>query len=452
MTGSLRARLLGALVIATGVIWLAAAVWIDVGARREVERVLDNRLQDAAHMVSTLAASGRLAADGGRGAPVIVPDATAYMHQLSCQIWSFDDQLVAQSGGAPETKLAADGSGFSDREINGERWRVYALEDSAKGFRVLVGDRLTLREGLVAELIKGLLWPAILILPLLALAIWGSVRGALRPLRLIAQDIARRDGDDMRALDASSSPEEIRPLAGALNSLFAKVEKARRHEREITAFAAHELRTPLAGIQAQAQIAVAAADSELRTKALRQILRGVDRTARLVTQLLALARLDAEDATLTPEAIEIGATLEEIAELCRAAGPEVEVRINRELRSARVVAPREPLTLILRNLTENALQHTPPGGAIDWRLSESPDGFELCDQGPGAPEAELPLLTRRFFRGASQAVPGSGLGLTIAELAAARCGATLSLSNRTDRAGLVAKVVFEGEAIRINQA
>lgn len=438
--------------IATGVLWLAAAVWIDLGARREVERVLDNRLQDAAHMVSTLAASGRLAADGGRGAPVILPDATPYMHQLSCQIWSFNDQLVAQSGGAPETKLAAGGSGFSEREINGERWRVYALEDSAKGFRVLVGDRLTLREGLVAELIKGLLWPAILILPLLALAIWGSVTGALRPLRLIAQDIAQRDGDNMRALDARAAPEEIRPLAAALNSLFAKVETARRHEREITAFAAHELRTPLAGIKAQAQIAVAAADPELRAKALRQILRGVDRTARLVTQLLALARLDSESAAPAPETIEIGAALEEIVELCRAAGPEVEVRIDRKLHGARLVAPGEPLTLLLRNLTENALQHTPPNGTVEWRLSENLCGVELHDQGPGAPEAELPLLTRRFFRGARQTAPGSGLGLTIAELAAARCRATLSLNNRTDRRGLTAKVLFERGVICVNEA
>jgi two-component system sensor histidine kinase QseC len=318
---SLRVRLFATLIAATGALWLIAAVWIYVGARQEVEHVLDTRLQEAARMVASLVASGDMPAKprSGDQAPVI-PGLGGYARQLSCQIWSFDDRLVARSSGAPDERLADRGTGFSERVVNGEPWRVYAVEDEAKGIRVLVGDRLGLREQLVADLIKGLLWPAALILPLLGLLIWASVGRGLKPLDRIARELGGRDADDMSPVDAGAAPSEIKPLTTALNSLFVKVEAARRHEREVTAFAAHELRTPLAGLKTQAQIAAAAREPAVRDRALRQILSAVDRTSRLVTQLLALARLDAETARAAPEPVSVGATIAEALELSRAAG------------------------------------------------------------------------------------------------------------------------------------
>ena len=135
---------------------------------------------------------------------------------------------------------------------------------------MLVGDGLGLREKLVADLIKGLLWPAALILPLLGLIIWASVGRGLKPLNRIAHELARRDAEDMSPVDAGAAPSEIRPLTVALNGLFDKVERARRHERDVTAFAAHELRTPLAGLKTQAQITVAAKEPAIRDRALKR--------------------------------------------------------------------------------------------------------------------------------------------------------------------------------------
>jgi two-component system sensor histidine kinase QseC len=444
VTGSLRTRLFAVLVVATGALWLTAGLWIDLGARREVEHVLDNRLQDAAHMVSSLTSSGRLPADLlDRTSKAPPPDAGPYLHQLSCQIWSFDDRLVARSEGAPEAKLTVSGTGFSQQEINGETWRVYALEDPSRGFRVMVGDRLGLRERLIGDLIKGLLWPGVFILPVLGLIIWASVGRGLKPLRQIADELSARDGEDMSPLNMAAAPREIRPLTAAINGLFSKVETGRRHEREVTAFAAHELRTPLAGLKTQAQIALRAEDKDVRRNALHQIVRAADRTGRMVTQLLALARIDS--AALTPsEEIEIGAAIDEAVELSRAAGSDVRVSVDPDLRRVVTRAPREALALVLRNLTENAFQHTPPCGTVRWRRADGGGAIEVCDEGPGVPDAELPLLTRRFYRGAAQTKPGSGLGLTIAEAAAAQCGARLTLANRRDRDGLVARIVFGG--------
>ena len=292
---SLRVRLFATLLLATGMIWLSAVAWIYLGSKREVEQVLDNRLQEAARMVSSLV--GAVGDAGTDGAPRTLPAPSAYERQLSCQIWSLDGRMVARSSGAPERRLTEAPAGFSQREVDGETWRVFTVEDAEKGVRVMVGDRLGLRERLVTDLIMGLVTPALLVVPLLGMLIWASLGRGLRPLRLMARNLAARDADDMSAIDAGRAPTEVRPLADALNGLFLKVEAARRHEREVTAFAAHELRTPLAGLKTQAQVAMAAADPEVVKAALRQILAAVDRTTRLVRQLLDAARLDADGET-----------------------------------------------------------------------------------------------------------------------------------------------------------
>src|SRR6202158_3621912 len=119
-------------------------------------------------------------------------------------------------------------AGFSERVVDGETWRVYAVEDATKGVRVMVGDRLGLRERLVTDLIKGLLAPTLLIIPLLGLLIWTSRGRGLRPLPNMAEELQKRDAEDMRAIDAQHAPREIRTVVGALNKLFEKVDAARR--------------------------------------------------------------------------------------------------------------------------------------------------------------------------------------------------------------------------------
>ena len=163
---SLRGRLFAILLAATGLIWLSAVIWVYAGTKAELEHVLDTRLQEAARMVNSLVATADIAA-GGTVLPSLQLDAANYERQLSCQIWSIDGRLMARSSGAPDGRLTEVTSGFSDRVVDGESWRVYAIENSATGARVMVGDRLGLRDRLVADLIKGVLAPALLTVPLL---------------------------------------------------------------------------------------------------------------------------------------------------------------------------------------------------------------------------------------------------------------------------------------------
>ncbi|AWN35207.1 ATP-binding protein [Methylobacterium radiodurans] len=433
---SLRVRLFAILVLATGLIWLCAVAWIYLGSKHEVEQVLDNRLQEAARMVSSLV--GAVGGTAPDGTPRTFPAPTAYERQLSCQIWSLDGRMVARSAGAPERRLTDAPAGFSQREVDGETWRVFTVEDAERGVRVMVGDRLGLRERLVTDLIMGLLTPALLVVPLLGMLIWASLGRGLRPLRLMARNLAARDADDMGAIDVGQAPAEVRPLADALNGLFLKVEAARRHEREVTAFAAHELRTPLAGLKTQAQVAMAATDPAVAKAALRQILAAVDRTTRLVRQLLDAARLDAAEETPSLAEVDVGALVTETVEGMRTP-PGVRTQIDPGLRGYILRADPEGLRLAVRNLHENAVQHMETG-TVAWAVRSDGEGIVVRDEGPGIPEDELPHVTTRFFRGRHKSELGSGLGLAIAEMASRRSGLSLRLRNRPDRRGLEAEI------------
>ncbi len=136
---------------------------------------------------------------------------------------------------------------------------------------ILILDWMLLKQSLAIEIIKGLLAPLLLSIPLLGLLIWASLNRGLRPMQALAQELARRNADDMSPVETGTIPAEIRPVVASLNNLFRRVQDAMRHERELTAFAAHELRTPLAGLRTQAQIAMVASDGAVREAALRQI-------------------------------------------------------------------------------------------------------------------------------------------------------------------------------------
>ncbi len=437
---SLRWRVFLMLALATGAIWLGAAAWIYVHTKSEIEHVLDARLQEAARMVNSLVAGADAVMQGAIPAPLAHPELLSYQRQLACQIWSLDGRLVARSAGAPDANLNDGGSGFSQRDINGEAWRVYAIEDGAKGLRILVGDRLRLRERLIGDLIRGLMAPAMIIAPLLGFAIWASIGSGLRPLRAMAVELQSREADDMRPIGLQNIPTEIGPIAKAINGLFARVDAARRHEREVTAFAAHELRTPLAGLKIQSQIAIAATDLEVRNGALGQILVAVERTTRLVRQLLVLAKLDAGHDAEPAENVRVGRLLQDIVDDVATTHAGRRVAIDPALRSVSVRANPELLTLALRNLHENAIIHTPSGGLVRWGVEDATATLFVEDEGPGIPQEELPLVGQRFFRGRHKSGSGTGLGLAIVDLAVRRSGATLRLLNRRDAQGLRAEI------------
>lgn len=424
---SIRWRLLAMLLLATGAIWLSAVVWLQHSTRAQIERVLDSRLAEAGHMVSSLLSDQGLAlavsldAEGSLDLPDFRMFEGGMERQLHCQVWSLRGTLLGQSGGAPQTRLSDSQEGFSDTRTDSGQWRVYTVVNHDLGVEIVVGESMAMRENLVADVRAGLLWPILVIAPMLAAAIWLSVGRGLTPLGSFATALSARDDDDLSPVAAGPLPPELRPMGAALNGLLTRLAGARRRERDFIACAAHELKTPLAGIRTQAQVAKAAPEDQIRRHALDKLVGAVDRTARLVAQLLDLARVDddqpAPGAQDTLDTIVLK-TVTEMQELARSRG----VDLRTEGDGGALAVHPVYLGLALRNVLENAINATPPGSAVTVALVEH--GVEVRDQGPGIDPQELAHVTDRFFTGRNG--KGSGLGLAIAQAAMERIGGKLT--------------------------
>ena len=450
---SLRARLFILLISATLAVWSAAAVWTYFSTRADVQRVLDRRLVEAAGMVSSLVqdSSGAIS----RPAPVQIPAGDqnrGYSRQLSCQIWTLDWRLVGRSSSAPTAPLAAEGQGFSERSIQGERWRVYTLIERKHGLRILVGDNLSVRRNLVSDVLAGLLLPALVGLIALGVLIWSAIGRALVPIRRVAGELGKRHAGETDPLRTANADVELRPLVDAINDLFARLEILRANERHFVASAAHELQTPLAGLKAHSQIALAANDAETRERSLRSIQASVDRTSRLVQQLLDLSREEAEGVAPAVDWRHLGravnAVADEFAPILQR--QHLTIRADDAVLRTEILIDEAGLLLCLRNLIGNAVEHAPTQSEIQITV-EPKGGFvdvAITDEGAGIPPAEMQNITKRFVRGSRAKGLGSGLGLSIVELVLERADATLDLTNRVP-SGLRAGMRFPAPSVRI---
>mgnify|MGYP001607805723 CR=1 FL=1 len=292
------------------------------------------------------------------------------------------------------------------------------------------------RRGVVKEIAEHLARPMLIALPLLALCLMLAVTLALRPLGRLAGEVSARAPNRLEPLAAEGAPSEVAPLIERLNQLFADIGRALENERRFTADAAHELRTPLAALKAQAQVALASVDAVERRHALTQILVGCDRATHLVVQLLTLARLDA-DTSHPMQDIALRPLAEEV--LAMSAGDAIERDCELVLREgdARVRGDALLLQVLLRNLIDNALRH---GGGTQIEVSIAQHGaraaLTVCDNGRGIAADERDRVQQRFYRGAIANSPGSGLGLSIVRRITELHGGTLGIDSPASGTGV----------------
>ena len=424
---SLRLRLFLLVLAATALVWSAAAAWTVIGARADIEQVLDRRLRESAHMVGSLGYSPSGVGVSGVTAPL---PGVSEQRQLTCQIWSLTGALVRQSRSAPTVPLSSGKPGFSERTINGIRWRVYTYIDQQSGLRVMVGDTLEVRRQLVSDLVVGLLVPAAVGLAALALLLWLGVGRGLAPLRRIAAAIAARGPTELEPLHEDRVPAELAPVTRAIDGLLGRLARLRATERQFLASAAHEMQTPLAGLKTHADIAARSPDAETRSRSLDRISVSVDRTTRLVRQLLDLARQESgiADARDQRSSLRLAFDIaeEELEDALRR--HDVVLTLVESTSDAVLPIAMDALLLALRNLVENAVIHGPQGGQVVVGAvgAKEGSGFFVEDQGPGFTADDAEACVRPFMRGRETRSSGSGLGLAIARAALANAGMILT--------------------------
>jgi len=322
--------------------------------------------------------------------------------------------------------------GFTDGRLkdDNDAWRFLWLTAPNGKYRIVVGQEWEYRQEMALDIVTSQLTPWLVALPLMLLLLIVLLARELRPLKNLTLTLRRRSPDATDRLATDGLPTEVRPLLDALNHLFARTQEMMTRERRFTSDAAHELRSPLTALKVQTEVAqLSLDDPEAQAKALNQLHAGIDRASRLVDQLLTLSRLDSlenlDDVQTIAMADLLQSSVMDSYHSALQAG--IELRLN--IHAPQVARAGQPLllSLLVRNLLDNAVRYSPRGSVVDVTLDAQ--SFTVRDNGPGISPDALARIGERFYRPPGQEQTGSGLGLSIVKRIATLHGMRVTLAN-----------------------
>jgi signal transduction histidine kinase len=379
--------------------------------------------------------------------PPVAPERVHKWGSYIAQVWNDDGRIEVTSLASLRAPLAG-GPGFHDIEFDGHPWRVYATAAApGSGWRVQVLQSGEFRRHLAVERAGAALAPVMILLPLAIFILWGVAATLSREVQAIGRQAAQQDENSISELPMTRVPHEIVPLVASFNSLLARLRDAFATQRRFVQDAAHELRTPITAVALQLENVRRELPAGACQESFSQLQAGVSRAQRLVDQLLKLSRNEAKAAQEPVVQVDLQAqvhqSIDGLIALADQRHIDLGMVMDEPVPAAMVLrCAAGDLRSVLDNLIENALRYTPEGGVVDVRLFAGPHGpvVEVVDTGPGIPPDQLGRVFDRFFRVPGNGTRGSGLGLSIAQHAAQRCGLRIVLRNREDRSGLVARV------------
>lgn len=426
----------------TLLIWLSAGLVVSIAtataivfaqAREEANELFDYQMKQ-------LAASF----PAGTFVPVAPARTEESEEDIVIQIWDTSGKRTYSShehAGLPQHAEL----GFANVSTESGNWRVYSslLGDTI----VQMAQPTSARRELAAQMALNTVMPMLILFPLLGAFLWVSVGRGLSTVRRVAADVQSRDAGALTPISDDGLPQEIRPLAHALNDLLSRLGQSMEAQRVLIADAAHELRTPLTALKLQAQLVECAVGTADREEALADLQQGLERAIHLVHQLLTLARQEEGALEQTHARVDLFALARSlVGEFALAADSKgIDLGMTADV-PAHIMGNVAALRILLGNLMDNAIRHTPREGHIDVSI-ETVGGnpsIVVQDSGPGIPEGELVRVFDRFYRASDSHTEGSGLGLAIVKRIAEAHSAKVALENTNN--GLRASVMFSGLA------
>lgn len=366
-----------------------------------------------------------------------------------------DGAMLAGEAGlppAPAGRMPEDGVIAYDGDYRGEKIRLVAVLVPCEGriCTIQVAETTNKRRTLARNIVLSSFVPALLIALLALSIVWFGIKRGLEPLEALSSEIRARSARDLRPIDPTHAPDEAKPLVEGLNQLLGQVAEANRNQQRFFANAAHQLRTPLAGLQAHTELALTQQVPGSVRDELRQVHDATVRTARLATQLLALARVEPGGYRAgAPGRVNLRRVVEDSANewVHRALAKDIDFGF--ELDDAEIVGDDVLLREAFGNLAHNALEYTPRGGRVTARTGMR-DGrafLEVEDDGPGIPAAERERALERFYRVPGTQGAGSGLGLAIVREIALAHGAEFEIHAGAGGRGCRAVLTFPSSGI-----
>ncbi|MGL5304075.1 MAG: ATP-binding protein [Aeromonas sp.] len=363
---------------------------------------------------------------------------TPYGHEfernLYFQLLNEQGQLLLRAPSAPAQPMVNLAIGFDTVKKDHHQWRTFTLYNRQARTWLVVAERDDERSELASKMATLTMLPLLITLPFLLALLWWLITRGLTPLRQLAQAISERHPANLSPLSLKVGAQELTPLTNEINRLMHALADTIEREKQFTNEAAHELRTPLAVLRIHSENALAAEDEASRQHSLHKVLLALDRSDRLIRQLLTQARIDNQQRlALIP--LEVGqllqATLANLAPIALKKDQQLALECPHPLH---VMGQATLLDLLFSNLIDNALRYTPAGGDILVRVQREVNRIkvDICDNGPGIPTSALSRLCERFYRVNPQQGDGVGLGMAIVARIAQLHSADLDIHNRPE--------------------
>ncbi|MBZ9749210.1 sensor histidine kinase N-terminal domain-containing protein [Mesorhizobium sp. CO1-1-7] len=441
---SLAGRLVSSLILVTVAVGLVAAGTGSITLHREINEAMDNSMQEAARRLLPLVIDdmfGREASQSPRRLGEAVSDDEG--GRLIFQVRDAGGRVLMHSHDAPAEPLTAElAQGFSEAA----GWRIYTEPAVSGTILIQVAELDSRRNEETLEAATGFLIPMVILIPLSALVAWLTLTRFLRPIATLRGEISARHGDNLAPIRTEDLPSELAAIAKSVNSLMRRLHMALDAEKEFTANAAHELRTPIAGALAQTERLIAETSDEAARKRPRQIKAALSDLAGLSEKLMQLARADAGVAIAGKPADLAAVAALVVADFEQHGQNRGRLRLETSDKGKALAAiDTDALAIILRNLIENALRHGAEGGEVVIRITDDAR-LSVINQGPvaSAPGG----LVKRFERGGTRA-EGSGLGLAIVTKILQQIDATLVLTSPASgrRDGFEATIRFPPRSV-----
>jgi two-component system sensor histidine kinase QseC len=338
-------------------------------------------------------------------------------HSLEFQVWNSNGQLYLHSPNAPEIPLSNGENGLSTLWLSGKAWRVNTIYNPTSQLTIMVAQRANYRQHLENQLTQDTIIIMLITYPFLGFLIWVIVGRGLDSLKRVAQEVKHRAPSYLKPVDMESVPTEIEPLIAELNNLFRRLSSAFERNKRFTADAAHELKTPLAALSTQTQVALRANTPEDRKHALLKVLASVNRSTHMVQQLLTLSRMDPEASVQNPQRIKLGKLSSEVAAILapEAIAKNIELELVNPDSNATILGDSTYLGILIRNLVDNAIRYNREYGFVKIAIDETYNQvvLRIIDDGPGISEELRERIFERFYRVIGNKKTGSGLGLSI---------------------------------------
>ncbi|MBP3515210.1 MAG: two-component system sensor histidine kinase QseC [Proteobacteria bacterium] len=433
---SLRLRLIISFLIVSTCVWSAAAVISWQESRDQMDEFFDTYQLLLARQLST-ADWTNLTADMQKKSNRLIEnvddDGEEEDEALGFAVFNRRGEMIFNDDeNGRDFIYSPEASGFVNQKIGRKKdmWRIFWLTSADKNFTIAVGQELEFRDDAALELVEETLLPWLVGLSVLLLAVIWMVSRELRPLRRIADELSERDSDNLHPLSLSGQASEILPLIKAINTQFSRIEQMLQRERGFISDSAHELRSPLTALKVQLEVALLADDdAAARHQALQKLNQGIDRSTRLVEQLLALSRLDSAAAAANDEPLDWPALVNAAVNEQLPAAEEKKINIKTSTDGSAPTTCGQPLlwALLLRNLLDNAVRYSPEEAQISIELKD--ETLSVTNSNTVVAAEYLPRLKERFFRPAGQKSTGSGLGLSIVERIAELHRCRVALTN-----------------------